>query len=456
MRNYIYKKGCNLPHLFLLLIFALCFIGCKKFLDQKPDQKLAVPSTLDDLEAMLNNYETLNIRYPVAGEIASDDFYVTDATFGGLNDRDRNFYSWQKYDDIGGNWVVPYNVIFYANVILESLNNIQPTEKTRTDKIRGSALFIRAFNHFALSQLFCVPYNKTTAEKDMGIPLRLNTDLSVTPTRATVATTYESIISDLKAAIQLLPNTETAKYLPGKAAAYGLLARVYLSMRDYMNAGSYADSSLQLHHVLIDYNTINTAASAPFPQFNDEVIYHAATQVAVVLIQSRAKVDSGLYLMYDKNDLRKNAFFREYSNGSHAFKGNYTGSVSPSLFTGIATDELFLIRAECAARKGDITSSLNDLNTLLVNRWQAGTFTPLSSNDAAKILDTILIERRKELLFRTLRWTDLRRLNFEPLHAQTIYRKINGEELSLTPGSPRYTFQIDKNSINLSGLQQNP
>ena len=456
MRNYFYNKQRFLRHLTVAAIFAICLAGCEKFLDQKPDQKLAVPSTLDDLEALLNNYETLNIRYPEAGEIASDDFYVTDATFGNLNDRDRNFYSWQKYDIIGGDWSVPYRNIFNTNIILESLAEINSPEKERADKTKGSALFLRAFNHFALAQLFCVPYNETTAATDAGIPLRLRSDLSITPTRATVAATYESVIGDLKAAARLLPDLPTAKYLPGKAAAYGLLARVYLSMRQYDDADVYADSSLRLYHVLIDYNTIDTAAFAPFPKFNDEVVYDAATLVAIVLIQSRAKVDSVLYSMYDANDLRKSAFFREYGDGSHGFKGGYTGSTSPSLFTGIATDELYLVRAECEARKGAMASALDNINTLLVNRYRAGSFIPLNMTDAGELLDTILTERRKELLYRALRWTDLRRLNLEQGHAKTIYRKINNEVLTLPPGSPRYTFEIDRNSVNHSDLPQNP
>lgn len=455
MKSINYNKHVRSTVVFLFVTVFFC-ISCEKFLDKKPDQKLTVPSTLNDLELVLNNYETLNTRYPVAGEIASDDYYVTDATFGNLKDRDRYFYSWQKYDDIGGDWSVPYRNIFNANIILESVDAIHSVEKARADKIKGSALFLRAFHHFALAQLFCVPYHEATAAKDAGIPLRLHSDLSIIPSRATVAATYESIVGDLKEATSLLPDVATVKYLPGKAAAYGLLARVYLSMRDYENAGAYADSSLRLYHSLLDYNSIEATASAPFPEFNDEVIYDARTLVAVMLVQSRAKVDSVLYASYDSNDVRKTAFFREYSDGSHAFKGSYTGSTSPVLFTGISTDELYLIRAECEARKGAVASALEDLNTLLVNRYKAGTFMPVSTTDAALLVDTILLERRKELLYRTLRWTDLRRLNLESQHAQTIYRKINGELLSLPPNSPRYTFEIDRNSVNQSGLQQNP
>ncbi len=68
----------------------------------------------------------------------------------------------------------------------------------------------------------------------------------------------------------------------------------------------------------------------------------------------------------------------------------------------------------------------------------------------------ILTERRKELLFRALRWTDLRRLNKEAEFRDTLYRFINGKKYQLLPGSDRYTLQIDRNTISISGIQQNP
>ena len=68
--------------------------------------------------------------------------------------------------------------------------------------------------------------------------------------------------------------------------------------------------------------------------------------------------------------------------------------------------ELYLIRAECAARANDPVSAMNDVNTLLRKRWRTGSFSgyPVASAQAA--LDTVLLERRKELPFRGLRWTD--------------------------------------------------
>lgn len=448
--------AAKMAALTMIFIITLLLGGCKKFLDKKTDQKLAVPSTLDDLELLLNRYETINSWYPVLGEVASDDYFVTDATFNSLNERDRNFYLWKKWDDIRGDWSFTYSVIFTTNIILESLNNIPSSDPARAAFIKGNALFVRAFHHFTLAQLFCLPYDLSTAATDPGIPLRLQSDINIRPTRASVQDTYASILADLTEAAALLPLEVPEKYHAGRAAAYGLLSRVFLTMREYDKAGLYADSALQINEDLIDYNNINAGAPIPFTQFNDEVIYGAKSINSSALIQSKAKVDSNLYQSYDLNDLRKQAFFRSYPDGSHAFKGHYTGSNAAQMFIGIATDELILNRAECAARQDHLQEALNDLNGLLVKRYQAGTFVPLSSSNKEEVVDWILKERRKELLFRTLRWSDLRRLNKEPEHEQVIYRVIAGEQYSLLPNSDRYVFQIDINSINESNLEQNP
>ena len=152
-------------------------------------------------------------------------------------------------------------------------------------------------------------------------------------------------------------------------------------------------------------------------------------------------------LLYAPGDLRKSIFFKA-SGSSGTFKGNYSGIVA--IFGGLATDELYLVRAECAARQGQTAAAMADLNTLLAKRWKTGTFVPLSAPDAATALAIILAERRKELVGRNLRWTDLRRLN-----NVSLVRTLNGTTYTLAPGSPRYTYPLPADEISLGGLQQN-
>jgi hypothetical protein len=134
-------------------------------------------------------------------------------------------------------------------------------------------------------------------------------------------------------------------------------------------------------------------------------------------------------------------------------KGGYSGSQPP--FSGMATDEAYLIRAECAARAGNTGSALNDLNALLSKRWVTGTYTPYATASPGALLDTILVERRKELPFRGVRWTDLRRLNKRGGNI-TLTRSLNGQLYQLAPNSRLYVLPIPPDVIALSGMQQNP
>jgi hypothetical protein len=442
----------------VMLLGLSSITSCKKFLDEKANKKINTPSTLADLEGILNNYGVLNARYPSAAEIGSDNYYLTDAGWAATSELHQNLYYWQKYDNIGGDWNATYTNIYYTNVILEALSHVEykPSEEKRFLQVKGSALFIRSYYFYALAQLFAPPYNENTADADLGIPLKINTDYNETSVRSSVKQTYERIINDLTKAVPWLPDNPASKYWPSKPAAYAALARTYMVMRNYNKAGLYADSCLQLYDSLINYNSVSASASIPFTQFNKEVIYDCRTASPSALSQSRAKVDSLLYNSYATNDLRRTIFFKSNSDGSHAFKGNYTGLSTAGMFTGISTDEMYLLRAECYARAGDKDAAIADLNTLLSKRWKTGTFIALSVPDAATALQLVLAERRKELPFRTIRWSDLRRLNMESSFATTLTRTLNGQTYTLMPGDIRYVLQIDRDAINKSGMQQNP
>ena len=136
------------------------------------------------------------------------------------------------------------------------------------------------------------------------------------------------------------------------------------------------------------------------------------------------------------------------------FKNSYTGDYR--LFSGLATDELLLIKAECLARDNQPEQALLVLNNLLETRWKAGKYIPYVESDPQKVLGIILLERRKELVFRAQRWSDLRRLNKEPDQAVTLSRTVDNNTYTLPPNDVRYTFLIPQAEIQLSGIEQNP
>lgn len=444
----------------ILLILTIILLGsCNdEFLEKKSDKSLVIPETLDDFQSILDNSATIFNRDPMLGLIGCDDYYLTDNQWLALlTSTERNGCIWAQevYEAPAvSDWSVPYQQVFYANVVLDGLAAFEPDNRSidTYHRLKGSALFYRAMAFYNLAQVFAPVYQASTATSDVGIPLRLTSDINTKVTRSTVQQTYDRIINDLKEAVELLSETIQFKSRPYKATAYALLARTYLSMSDFENAESYADSCLALYNTLLDYNTLNAAVARPIPQLNAEVLFQSI-QIPYGFRNS-ALINADLYQQYANDDLRKVIFFNNSALGGVTFGGTYTGAIST--FGGIAVDEIFLIRAECRARAGKTNDAMLDLNALLVKRWKTGTFVPLTAATPEEALNIILTERRKELVFRGLRWTDLRRLNLEPQFAQTISRQQNGVTYTLPPNDPRYVYPIPQNEIAVSGIQQNP
>ncbi|WP_223233458.1 RagB/SusD family nutrient uptake outer membrane protein [Chitinophaga sp. CF418] len=450
----------------MLAILLTSTASCtKEFLEKKPNKMLITPSTLADYWSLLDNREIMN-RTPGMGQLSSDDQFFLYANYQTQTLAIRNIYTWNKeiYDntDPGNDWRTGYNRVFYANCVLEGLQTINRTagNQTEWDNIKGAALFFRAQSFYDLVEIFGKPYSQTAAT-DLGIPLRLSPNLEEISKRATLQQSYDQVISDLNSAKNLVPavlDSYTAR--PAKPAVYALLARIYLNMGDYTKAENYADSCLAIYNKLLDYNTLTLSSTAPFGTIeHPEIIFQTMTPNSLPLI-SRANtlIDTLLLKSYPTNDLRPAAFFRTNPAGAYYFKGSYTKFSAP--FSGLATDEMYLIRAEGRARRGETSLAMQDINLLLSYRFKKntnGTSTYVNQTAATskQALDIILAERRKELVFRGLRWLDLRRLNREPDRQVTLRRLLNGTEYKLEPNSPLYVFPIPSLEISISGLQQN-
>lgn len=442
----------------ILLILCISFFGCKKYLEAKPDKSLAIPSSASDLQAILDNYSIMNQASPEASEESADSYYLTDISYNAISDvSTRNNYIWADQGERNGDWVKPYMAIFYSNVVLDEIKKIKKNDNaTDLNNIKGSALFFRSLYFYEIAQIFAPQYSANTLNS-LCVPLRLNSDASIASKRATVNETYTTIISDLKSAAALLPPITPFKNRASRASAFGLLARVYLNTSDYKNAALYADSCLSIYNKLIDYNTLDLSAEVPIRRFNDEVIFASQSVGASQLLSpSGSKIDTTLLAMYAGNDLRKNVFFQQNTDGkTYQFKGSYDGSFNGTFFTGIATDELYLIIAESYARLGSIELSTFFLNKLMINRISKATFTDIKNLDQKSLLDVIISERRKELVFRGIRWSDIRRLNNEESYKTIVSRKLASKEIALLTPDKRYIALIPNIIIANSSLIQN-
>jgi tetratricopeptide (TPR) repeat protein len=441
----------------LTCLFALLLTGCEKFLDDKPQSRLVVASNLKDLQGLMDAYLIINNNDVASGEICTDDYYITDAEWAAQPEYDRRMYTWEKENVMAASandYYSPYQQLYRMNMVLATIDDVEQTTANATEwnNVKGQAYFLRARIFLNMVLLFSNAYDPNTAKTDLGIPLRLGIDFNEKSVRSTVEETYQQIIKDLEQACLLLPNKPVHVMRASKPAAYALLARTYLTMNNYDKAGYYADLSLQLKNDLLDYNTLNATATFPFSQFNTEVMFSAVMSAPSIIANATAKVQPSLYNSYQTNDLRKTLYFRKNTDGSYGYKGSYD-SGTPK-FTGFSTNEVYLMRAESYARTGKLNEAIKDLNILLRKRHN-NTYVDKVVVDQQQTIDLILIERRKELLMRGLRWLDLKRLN--KLGAKiTLTRTVNGKTYTLEPNSLRYALEIPPSVIAISGMQQNP
>jgi hypothetical protein len=448
--------------LFLVLGILISF-SCKKFLDAKPNMNQAVPQTISELQALLDNSEVMNIQASASmGTASSDEYFLLDNNYNSVSTKSQNIYKWEveKYY-YSNSWSKTYTPIFISNYCLENLELIRINSQNIVDweNVKGSSLFFRSYYFLSLLWDFAKAYDNTTAKNDPGIVLRLGADFNVPSKRASVEECYNKIIEDVKISVELLPDLPVHPMRPSKAAAYGLLARTYLSMRVYDSAHKYSNLSLKLNSNLMDYNgdegingTIESVV--PFNKFNKETIFYSELYTGdLIAILIGGKVDSVLITMYQDGDLRKKAFFRK-ENEYFIFKGMYTGN-SFDFFSGLSTGEMYLIRSEASARMNNLENAKNDLEKLIKARWDKNyPNQEIVFENSENALKKILEERKKELVLRGLRWIDMKRLNKEQYNI-AFKRKINGLEYNLLPNSEYCALPIPQDIIETSGIQQN-
>jgi hypothetical protein len=160
-------------------------------------------------------------------------------------------------------WTQSYNGISRANAIIEKTADADFTkffdspEKAQEfkDQAIGEALFMRAFYYFRLAKFFG------------GVPLIVAIDDPRDVGRATYSETFAQIASDLKLAIETLPDNSfpsipTDQYgHANKWVAEAYMGRVYLFYTGYMtNMEGQATSDLPL----VDGGSLNASAVAAY------------------------------------------------------------------------------------------------------------------------------------------------------------------------------------------------
>ena len=147
-------------------------------------------------------------------------------------------------------WQNAYNAIAHANEALEDIEALGG-DKEELQGIKGEALLARAYGHFCLANLFCLPYDPSSSSTDPGIPYIKKRVVNLQPNypRGTMAETYEQIAADLEAGIPLLEKysnytDKEKKFHFTAASAHAFAARFFLYYQKWTEAIAHADKVL--------------------------------------------------------------------------------------------------------------------------------------------------------------------------------------------------------------------
>ncbi len=462
----------NTKNILTLLMLTLVMMSCEKYLDITPKGKF-IPKTVEDYENMLNSQTVLSYG-DYFEDLITDDAFLPEGMPGNLFSKQalhgRRIYTFDKdVFDEGTNdflWSEGYKRLFYYNSIINEVMNAKDGSEEIKKSVRAEALLMRALEHLELVTVYAKQYDSATAAIDPGIPIALVADINAQHERNTVQEVYDQIIEDLDWAVQYLPaESKVTKFRGNKAGGYAALSRVYLYVGNYKKALENADLALQNYSTLVDMNTYQVTIPGPFPyvpgaplgwtnipdgQKNPESIVsrHFLRPFGLGMDVCASPELSALFT---NDDMRWVLYFANGWPPAPPF--NYWNRYGVKIFLRgdffnncLSTPEVYLTKAECLARKGDLENALSVINTLREHRIIPAAYVAKTvsdfDNDGEKVLRFVLEERRRELAFTGRRLPDLKRLNKDPRFAKTIKHEAEGKEYILEPNSGNYLRQI--------------
>lgn len=507
----------NIYKLIVVVFVTSVFTACNDFLDEPPSKTSSVvPETVEDLEALLNNYNVFSSQVSAELVLGTDDYGLITALYD-VNPsvyvvRNTQYATWGWEDMADANsayWGIEWNKIFTANLVLFYLDRVSGIED-RKQQLKAEAHFIRAYSYFQLVQVYCLPYTEANREEP-GLPIKETTGFEEPVARATLEETWGFIDADLKEALTLNTSLEEVNdknrtWRASEVAVYAFAARYYLTLYDYARAQQYAEKALEMYSRLRNYNTEMRYSDV----VREETIFDTDTTTTTIKLKFPYTYDGGAdptnifewgesyycrtlksgmghYLpsrelldLYDHTyDLRYKYHIVEdysYAMGATNPPYSYPGYIffgDGELLSGPSVPEMLLTKAECQIRQGSWQEGLQTLNGLREARMDAdapAAVKYLSASSREEALIKLTEERRREMPF-VARWFDVRRYNnnedpaddvvmprtFYPYNASTILDNETPVRYTLEKHSRKFACPIPNADIMASNgvLKQN-
>jgi hypothetical protein len=340
-------------------------------------------------------------------------------------------------DLVNNLWSQAFTTINSANLLIDNISNTTVIPDNVSSQYIGEAKFIRALSYFSLVQTFGQPY--ILDSNYLGLPLRLtgiNSSGSNNLAFSSVATIYAQIIEDLNDAEATLPASYSTASLNAirahKAAAIALKTRVFLAQGNYTQVINEAQKLVP--------------PAAPYKYANGTALHKLEPTIATIYSGSYTGPEAIFYIAFANTTTETPA---SQSSLAYTYLGEPILSLNPvgivanpvfssstdaranlittlsgqsllkkfAITTAPFSDYIPVIRyAEILLNYAEASANNNDLPTATAllqavrNRSDAGyTFPASAIATKDSLINTILTERRIELLGEGFRAPDLLR-----------------------------------------------
>ncbi len=350
-------------------------------------------------------------------------------------------------------WENAFRIINSCNLMIDGVHGALAKgiiSQAVSDSYEGEARLIRAMTYHTMLIHFARPY-LDGAGSSLGIPIftigingSAAADAAVKTGRSTVAECYNFILADLNFAETALAANRTDGFnwtRATKGAAIALKTRVYLHMGDYANVLTESDKLVTSVTAPFSGGGYALGASPDTPWANnkssesifgmemsatDDLNTNAAlARMIGTPVLAGSPNARGEYAIspiiwnqtwWDSQDLRRTLTVRSSGTRWYTHKyRDYTNWTDTAPIIRYA--EVLLNRAEAEARlNGKTAKALNLLNGIR-DRAKSGTMVSYALTDFATandLVQSILNERRIELLGEGHRWSDIHRLAKDP------------------------------------------
>lgn len=397
--------------------------GCEQFTEVgTPQSQLTAPAVFENATtanaAMSDIYAQIREQGMVNGNLGGLShlmgIYADELKFYGTN---TNIAQFDNHTITPSNpmvlafWNASYAEIYAANAMLEGLSNSTTLTQDDRNRLMGEALFLRAYLHFYLVNVFGdIPYITTT-------DYTVNTTVAKIPQ----AQVWQKIIADLLQAEELLPDVYpgTERVRANKGAATALLARAYLYTGDWNNAKIKATAVIDNSLYITEPNLANC-----FLRGASDIIWALQAGVAGVNTKdartfvfnsgppTRSALTSDFMNAFELGDQRKVQWVKTITNSSGTwycpfkYKKTTNTGTSQEYTILLRLAEQYLIRAEANTQLGNGTEAQADINEI---RTKAG-LPNTTANTTESLVAAIAHERQIEFFSEQgHRWFDLKR-----------------------------------------------